>query len=124
MTAAPPTESEFLLLIADISGYTRFMMKNHTARVHAHGIISDLIAAVIAEVRIPLEVVIRRFKTGHASSTHRSIGSMRLVFPRGRKERVAGPGGASCGSRGWIDRVFRGHQNPPGLSTLRCPARL
>jgi hypothetical protein len=56
MTAAPPTESEFLLLIADISGYTRFMMKNHTARVHAHGIISDLIAAVIAEVRIPLEV--------------------------------------------------------------------
>jgi len=53
MTAAPPTESEFLLLIADISGYTRFMMKNHTARVHAHGIISDLIAAVIAEVHIP-----------------------------------------------------------------------
>ena len=34
------------------------------------------------------------------------------------------PGGASCGSRGGIDRVFRGHQNPPGLSTLRCPARL
>lgn len=56
MTTAPLTESEFLLLIADISGYTRFMMKNHTARVHAHGIISDLIAAVITEVRIPLEV--------------------------------------------------------------------
>ena len=51
-----PTESEFLLLIADISGYTRFMMTNHTARVHAHGIISDLISAVIAEVQIPLEV--------------------------------------------------------------------
>lgn len=54
MTA--PVETEFLLLIADISGYTRFMMKNHTARVHAHGIISDLISAVIAEVRLPLEV--------------------------------------------------------------------
>lgn len=51
-----PVESEFLLLIADISGYTRFMMTNHTARVHAHGIISDLLSAVIAEVRLPLEV--------------------------------------------------------------------
>lgn len=56
MTASPPSESEFLLLIADISGYTRFMLTNHTARVHAHGIISDLMAAVIAEVRSPLEV--------------------------------------------------------------------
>lgn len=49
-------ESEFLLVIADISGYTRFMLTTHTARVHAHGIIADLIAAVIAEVEIPLEV--------------------------------------------------------------------
>lgn len=32
------------------------MMKNHTARVHAHGIIADLIAAVIAEARLPLRV--------------------------------------------------------------------
>lgn len=51
-----PVEAEFVLLIADISGYTRFMMANHTARVHAHGIISDLLSAVIAEVRLPLEV--------------------------------------------------------------------
>lgn len=56
MPAAAPVETEFLLLIADISGYTRFMMKNHTARVHAHGIISDLLSAVIKEVRLPLEV--------------------------------------------------------------------
>ena len=54
MTAS--TEHEFLLLIADISGYTRFMMKNHTERVHSHGIIADLISAVIAEVQLPLEV--------------------------------------------------------------------
>jgi len=53
---AATIDTEFLLLIADISGYTRFMMKNHTARVHAHGIISDLLAAVIKEVRLPLEV--------------------------------------------------------------------
>jgi len=56
MPPSAPIENEFLLLIADISGYTRFMMKNHTARVHAHGIISDLLAAVIKEVQMPLEV--------------------------------------------------------------------
>lgn len=56
MPPRPPIENEFLLLIADISGYTRFMMNNHTARVHAHGIISDLLSAVIEEVRLPLEV--------------------------------------------------------------------
>jgi len=56
MAIPPPVDTEFLLLIADISGYTRFMMKNHTARVHAHGIISDLLSAVIKEVRLPLEV--------------------------------------------------------------------
>jgi len=56
MAASPPVEAEFLLLIADIGGYTRFMMKNHTARVHAHGIISDLLSAVIEEIRFPLEV--------------------------------------------------------------------
>jgi hypothetical protein len=56
MTAATSVDTEFLLLIADISGYTRFMMKNHTARVHAHGIISDLLSAVIKQVQLPLEV--------------------------------------------------------------------
>ena len=56
MPPSAPIDNEFLLPIADISGYTRFMMKNHTARVHAHGIISDLLSAVIKEVQIPLEV--------------------------------------------------------------------
>lgn len=56
MAHPAPVETEFLLLVADISGYTRFMLRNHTARVHAHGIVSDLIAAVIAEVRLPVEV--------------------------------------------------------------------
>lgn len=54
MTA--PLESEALLLIADISGYARFMLTNHTARVHAHGIVSDLLSAVAGEVRMPLAV--------------------------------------------------------------------
>lgn len=56
MAAEPLVDDEFLLLIADVSGYTRFMLANRTARVHAHGIMSDLLAAVIEEVRLPLEV--------------------------------------------------------------------
>jgi hypothetical protein len=56
MPDAAPREAEYLLLIADISGYTRFMLTNQTARVHAHGIISDLISVVAQEVRLPLEV--------------------------------------------------------------------
>ncbi|NBW96037.1 MAG: DUF2652 domain-containing protein [Planctomycetia bacterium] len=56
MVEEPPVDAEFLLLIADVSGYTRFMLANRTARVHAHGIMSDLLSAVIGEVRLPLEV--------------------------------------------------------------------
>ncbi|NDC53166.1 MAG: DUF2652 domain-containing protein [Planctomycetia bacterium] len=51
-----PLESEVLLLIADISGYTRFMLTNHTARVHAHGIVADLLGVVAREARPPLAV--------------------------------------------------------------------
>jgi hypothetical protein len=51
-----PLESEVLLLIADISGYTRFMLTNHTARVHAHGIVADLLAVVAREAAPPLAV--------------------------------------------------------------------
>jgi len=51
-----PLESEVLLLIADISGYTRFMLTNHTARVHAHGIVADLLGVVAREALPPLTV--------------------------------------------------------------------
>ena len=49
-------ESDSVLLIADISGYTRFMLTNRTARVHAHGIVSDLLEAVSSAATPPLEV--------------------------------------------------------------------
>ena len=51
-----PLESEVLLLIADISGYTRFMLTNRTARVHAHGIVADLLGVVAREAPPPLAV--------------------------------------------------------------------
>ena len=51
-----PLESDSLLLIADISGYTKFMLTNRTARVHAHGIVSDLLEAVSSAATPPLKV--------------------------------------------------------------------
>lgn len=51
-----PLESESFLLLADISGYSRFMLNNRTARVHAHGIVSDLLEAVSSAAQPPLKV--------------------------------------------------------------------
>ena len=56
MPEEPQAEEGRELLIADISGYTKFMLTNRTARVHAHGIVSDLLAAVAAAARPPLAV--------------------------------------------------------------------
>lgn len=47
---------DVFLLLADISGYTRYMLENRTAALHSQGIITDLLEAVIAEVELPLEV--------------------------------------------------------------------
>lgn len=51
----PRTES-VVLILADISGYTRFMIANQQALVHAQMIITKLLEAIIREVEIPLEV--------------------------------------------------------------------
>jgi class 3 adenylate cyclase len=45
------------LLLADISGYTRFMVRTSEALSHAQAIITELVNALIAEIRIPLRVV-------------------------------------------------------------------
>ncbi len=49
-------ERDVLLLIADISGYTRFMLTNQTALAHSHEIVFSLLDAIISEVEIPLHV--------------------------------------------------------------------
>lgn len=43
-------------VIADISGYTKFMLTPGTELIHLQGIISDLLTAVIAHVEIPLTI--------------------------------------------------------------------
>jgi Protein of unknown function (DUF2652) len=45
-----------LLIIADISGYTRYMTANAKTLAHSHTIITELIQAMIQEIQLPLEV--------------------------------------------------------------------
>jgi len=45
-----------VLILADISGYTRFMLANQTALAHAQMVITKLLEEIIREVEIPLEV--------------------------------------------------------------------
>jgi len=47
---------DVLLLLADISGYTRFMVANQTELTHSQEIIGSLLEAVIGEVEIPLTI--------------------------------------------------------------------
>ena len=47
---------EMFLVIADISGYTKFMLTSRTELVHSQGIISDLLHAVIAQFEMPLTI--------------------------------------------------------------------
>ena len=45
-----------LLMIADISGYTKFMVSSDMEIEHSQHVISELIQAIIRQVEIPLEV--------------------------------------------------------------------
>lgn len=48
--------SDLLILLADISGYTRFMVANQTEAEHSQQIIGALLEAIIEEVEIPLSI--------------------------------------------------------------------
>jgi hypothetical protein len=45
-----------LLVIADISGYTRYMTANAKTLAHSQTIITELVKAIVAAVHLPLEV--------------------------------------------------------------------
>ncbi len=47
-------EEKVVLLIADISGYTDFMLANEKSLEHSHLIISELIETILGEVELPL----------------------------------------------------------------------
>jgi len=50
------TTHRVLLIIADISGYTKFMVSSDIEVKHSQHIISELMKAVLKQVEIPLEV--------------------------------------------------------------------
>jgi len=49
-------QSKVILLIADISGYTNFMLANRKTISKSHKIIIELIKAIIEHIELPLEV--------------------------------------------------------------------
>lgn len=51
-----PRTEHVVLILADISGYTRFMLANQEALVHGQMVITKLLEEIIHEVEIPLEV--------------------------------------------------------------------
>jgi len=51
-----PMPEPVLLIIADISGYTRYMTANAKTLSHSQVIITELVEAIIREVELPLEV--------------------------------------------------------------------
>ncbi len=51
-----PRTEQVVLILADISGYTRFMLASQEALVHGQQVITELLESIIREVEIPLEV--------------------------------------------------------------------
>jgi hypothetical protein len=49
-------ERQLVVILADISGYTRFMLENQTAAVHGQMCITALIVTMLREVDIPLQL--------------------------------------------------------------------
>ena len=55
-TASEPREQRLIIILADISGYTKFMVENHLSAVHGQMVITHLIESLLREVDIPLEL--------------------------------------------------------------------
>ena len=53
---ANESKKKVLLMIADISGYTEFMVSTALEIEHSQHVISELIQSIITQVEIPLEV--------------------------------------------------------------------
>jgi len=50
------TPEPVLLIIADISGYTRYMTANAKTLGHSQTIITELVKAIIRQIELPMEV--------------------------------------------------------------------
>ena len=57
MVQAQSAEKDVIFFIADISGYTRFIVSNEKEMVHSQIIIRDLINTIISEIKAPMHVI-------------------------------------------------------------------
>src|ERR1700745_1767984 len=55
-SAMEPREQELVIILADISGYTKLMVANQLAAVHGQQCITFLIETIIRQVDIPLHL--------------------------------------------------------------------
>src|SRR6185369_13818601 len=56
MNTASDAPEPVLLIIADISGYTRYMTANAKTLAHSQTIITELVKAIVRQVELPIEV--------------------------------------------------------------------
>jgi len=56
MTKPSKKPKEVVLMIADISGYTKFMMDNQKTIEHAQAVITSLMKTIIKQVKLPLKI--------------------------------------------------------------------
>lgn len=89
-----------LLLIADISGYTRYMTANAKTLAHSQTIITELVKAIVKQIKLPLEVAklegdavfffCRKQNTSQPwPETRRLVGGQLLAFFRMFSEKLA-----------------------------------
>lgn len=56
MGSPEPKEKNMMFLIADISGYTKFIVANEKAMVHSQIIVKDILNSIIEEIKLPFKV--------------------------------------------------------------------
>jgi len=111
--------NQAVLMIADIGGYTKFMVDTRLAVEHSHEIVTQLIRAIIAEIELPLQlaklegdaVFLYAKKSGDPEfwdEARKNIGAKLLrffaVFHRKLKE-LGGHGTCDCGACCHIDAL-------------------
>ncbi|MDH4094073.1 MAG: DUF2652 domain-containing protein [Betaproteobacteria bacterium] len=85
-----PREQSLIIILADISGYTRFMLENQTAAVHGQQCITFLIETLLREVDIPLRlqeiegdaVFLYAAREGDEAAWRQALAEVRAKLPR------------------------------------------